>query len=105
MPIITSGTGVITQINVFTCDPANQAALIALLTEGARSVSDVEGWISASIHRGREGDKVVNYAQVRDAAAQERVMARLRASDFFVRNAALGTAHPGLYDVAVTIGG
>ena len=43
MPIITSGTGVITQINVFTCLPANQAALIALLSEGAASVSDVEG--------------------------------------------------------------
>ncbi len=105
MPIITSGTGIITQINVFTCDPANQAALIALLAEGARSVSDVEGWMSASIHRGLAGDRVVNYAQVRDPAAQERVMARLRAADFFTRNAALGKAHPGLYEVALTIGG
>jgi len=103
MPMIMSGTGVITQINVFTCTPANQAALIALLIEGAKSVSDVEGWMSASIHRGLAGDAVVNYAQCRDQAAQDRVIERLRASDFFARNAKLGTAHPGLYEVAATM--
>ncbi len=85
-------------------DPANQAALIALLVEGQdRSAM----WrVDVRQHASRaQGDRVVNYAQVRDQAAQDRVMARLMARDFFARNAALGTAHPGLYEVAVTIGG
>jgi hypothetical protein len=102
-PIIRSGTGVLTQINVFTCLPANQAALIALLEQSARSVSDVDGWISASIHRGLEGDKVVNYAQSRDQAARDAIMRRLRSGGWFERNARLGTAHPGLYEVAVAL--
>ncbi|MES2056754.1 MAG: antibiotic biosynthesis monooxygenase [Pseudomonadota bacterium] len=104
MTIIESGSGVLTQINLFTCRPENQQALIALLRESAAAVSDVDGWISASIHRGLEGDRVVNYAQSRDAAAQAAVMARLRAGGYLACNTALGTAHPGLYEVVATIG-
>jgi quinol monooxygenase YgiN len=98
MPIITSAD-MVTQINVFTCEPADQPELLALLREAAQSVRDVDGWISASLHREIEGSRVVNYAQCRDMAAWQRVMARLRAGGFLERNRALGVAHPGLYEV------
>jgi hypothetical protein len=45
----------------------------------------------------------VNYAQTRDHASLERVMERLKAGNFLERNKALGSAHPGLYEVAYTL--
>jgi len=103
MPRIRENEGVITQVNVFECLPENQAALIELLNDAAQAVSDIDGWISASIHRNAEGTRVVNYAQCRDMASWEQVMKRLWADGWIERNKALGTAHPGLYEVVVTI--
>lgn len=99
MPIIQPDAGVVTQINVFTCEPENRTALLALLREAAKVASEVDGWLSASLHREIGGSRVVNYAQCRDMASWEAVMARLKEGDFLERNRRLGTAHPGLYHV------
>jgi hypothetical protein len=103
MAIIRANTGVITQINVFTVPERGQQALIDLLIEAAIACRDVPGWMSASLHRSLDGTRVVNYAQTRDHASLEKVMEQLKAGDFFERNRALGTAHPGLYEVAYTL--
>ncbi len=103
MPVIQSHQGVVTQVNVFTTTQENQQALIDLLVEAARSVKDVPGWISASIHMERDGTRVVNYAQCESYAAWEAVMMKLRAGGFLDRNKVLGTASPGLYDVVFTL--
>lgn len=103
MPIIRADSGVITQINTFDVPEGGQQALIDLLREAAASCRHIPGWMSASLHRSLDGTRVVNYAQARDEAAMRRVFEHLLSSGFLERNKALGQAHPGLYEVALTI--
>ena len=103
MPKIIAGNGIVTQVNVFTALPNQQQALIDLLVEAANWARPTPGWMSASLHRSLDGTRVVNYAQCRDMASWEAVMARLRDGNFFERNMALGTAAPGLYEVVYTL--
>lgn len=103
MPTIQANPDVVTQINVFTTTPENQQALIDLLTAAARHVQHVPGWLSASIHRERDGTRVVNYAQCASHAAWEAVMAKLIEGGFLARNKQLGQAAPGLYQVVFTL--
>lgn len=103
MPIIRTGSGTVTQINTFTVAEANQQALIELLTEAARFSRDVPGWLSASLHRSLDGTRVVNYAQSDGMDSARLVIDRLRAAGYLERNAAIATAHPGLYEVAFTL--
>jgi Antibiotic biosynthesis monooxygenase len=103
MPKIIANSGVITQINVFDANPGREQELIALLQHAARACSEVEGWMSASLHLALDGKRVVNYAQCRDQDAWVRVMARLKEGEFLARNKLLGTAHPGLYQPVFTL--
>lgn len=103
MPTIRSNAGVVTQINTFTVAEADQRALIELLTEAAHFSQDVPGWLSASLHRSLDGTRVVNYAQSDGMDSARLVIERLRAAGYLERNAALATAHPGLYEVAFTL--
>lgn len=103
MSFIQADPRIVTQINVFTTTRENQQALIELLAEAARHVQDVPGWISANIHRERDGTRVVNYAQCASREAWEAVMAKLRAGGFLDRNKLLGQAAPGLYEVVFTL--
>jgi hypothetical protein len=103
MPSIDANTDIVTQINVFTVPQGGQQALIDLLTEAAKFASATPGWISASVHRSRDGTRVVNYAQCESMEAALRVIDRLRAGGWLERNKTLGEAHPGLYDVVFTL--
>ncbi|MCX7303176.1 MAG: antibiotic biosynthesis monooxygenase [Hyphomicrobiales bacterium] len=104
MPTINADACVITQINVFTVPDGGQQALIDLLTEAAKSCVDIDGWLSASLHRSLDGTRVVNYAQARDEAAMRRIVQHLQTHGFLDRNKALGSPSPGLYEVVSTIG-
>jgi hypothetical protein len=103
MSTIRAHQGIVTQVNVFTCAPQNQQALIDVLIESARSVCDIHGWLSASIHRSLDGRQVVNYAQCESMEAQERVFHALQRGGFLERNKALGEAHPCLYEIVFTL--
>lgn len=103
MPIIVPRTPVITQINVFTVPPERQQPLIEHLARAAAVASEVDGWLSASLHRSLDGTRVVNYAQSADEAAARRVITHLTERGFIDANAAYGTAHPGLYEVVHTV--
>ena len=103
MSIIKANQGVITQINVFTCEPTNQQPLIDVLIESARSVCHLPGWLSANIHRSLDGTGVVNYAQSESYEASQQVIEKLRAGGFLERNKLVGEAHPGLYEVVFTL--
>src|SRR6202048_2338441 len=66
MTTISTKSPVITLINVFTVEPANQRRLIELLTEATEvSVCRAPGFVSASLHRSTDGTKVTMYAQWR----------------------------------------
>jgi hypothetical protein len=103
MPIIRADTGTITQINTFTVPEGGQQPLIDLLVESAHFARETPGWISASLHRSRDGLRVVNYAQSESMDAAKRIIERLRTGGFLDRNKSLGEAHPGLYDVVFTL--
>jgi hypothetical protein len=76
MPIIKANSGIITQINVFTVSDGGQQSVIDLLAESARYASGIPGWLSASLHRSRDGTKVVNYAQSESPEAAQLIMLR-----------------------------
>lgn len=103
MPSITANTSVVTQINIFTVPERGQQPLIELLIKAAKYASTTPGWLSASVHRSRDGTRVVNYAQSESIEAALRVIDRLRADGWLERTKAFGEAHPGLYDVVFTL--
>jgi antibiotic biosynthesis monooxygenase (ABM) superfamily enzyme len=103
MPTINAKTGVVTQINVFTVPPGGQEVLIDFLKEAAQFSRATPGWISASVHRSRDGTRVVNYAQSENLEAAEHIINRLKEGGWLERNKTLGEAHPGLYDVVFTL--
>lgn len=103
MPIIRTGTDIVTQINVFTVPEGGQDRLITYLAEAAQEASRVPGWLSASLHRSRDGTRVVNYAQSADMEAARRVIEHLKARGLLDGNKAFGTPSPGLYDVVFTL--
>ncbi len=103
MPLIKANSGIVTQINVFTVPAGGQQPLIDFLAESAKFASDTPGWLSASLHRSRDGTRVVNYAQSESLDAAKLVVERLRNAGFLERNKVFGEAHPGLYDVVFTL--
>lgn len=103
MPIITRDNDIITQINVFTVPSGGQDAMIAFLRDAAQAASEVEGWLSASLHKSLDGTRVVNYAQSADREAARRVFEHLTSKGLIEGNKRYGEAHPGLYTVANTL--
>ena len=103
MPVIRANTPIVTQINVFSVPAGGQQALIDFLASAALTAREVPGWLSASLHRSLDGTRVVNYAQSADIDVARRVMAHLEAKGLLEANKALGTANPGLYEVAFTL--
>ena len=66
MTTISAKSDVMTLINMFTVEPANQRRLVELLTEATEvSVRQAPGFVSASLHRSTDGTKVTMYAQWR----------------------------------------
>src|SRR5258708_3435849 len=66
MTTISAKSDVMTLINVFMVEPANQRRLVELLTETTEvSVRRAPGFVSASLHRSTDGTKVTIYAQWR----------------------------------------
>jgi heme-degrading monooxygenase HmoA len=78
VPTINANTGIVTQINVFTVPEGGQQALIDFLKEAAKFASTTPGWLSASVHRSRDGTRIVNYAQSENLEAAQRIIYRLR---------------------------
>jgi len=62
--IIRADAPVVTLINVFTVDPADQQRLVELWQRATDEVMrHLPGFVSANVHRSLDGTKVVNYAQ------------------------------------------
>ena len=64
MPVTISMKPIVTLINTFTVKPEKQLELIKVLSNATEDViKNLDGFISASIHRGVDGTYVANYAQ------------------------------------------
>lgn len=76
MAEISVDSGLPTYINVFWCEPENQAALVETLAEETETrIRQLPGFVSANIHASRDGRRVCNYAQWTSVEAFDRMMA------------------------------
>ncbi|NML64127.1 antibiotic biosynthesis monooxygenase [Hymenobacter sp. RP-2-7] len=93
----------LTLINVFTVEPAQQQRLVQLLALAtAGSVRQVPGFVSASLHRSLDGRKVTMYAQWRSREDYERMRANPTASPYLEQALSFATFEPGMYEVVET---
>lgn len=90
MSNITLKPNATTLVNVLTCDPADQEALLALLRDNIdKVIAILDGWISTSLVAAGDGSKVVILSQWRDAAAVDAMRTDQRMVAYFPRIAAL----------------
>jgi heme-degrading monooxygenase HmoA len=97
---ISEDDAVVTLINVFTVEPVNQQQLVELWQQATEDVMrDLQGFISASIHRSFDGTKVINYAQWESREAFGAIFRDPRASAQLTKLAEVGTPDPVLCEV------
>jgi hypothetical protein len=103
MPTISRENQLLTLINIFTVEPANQQELVGLLVEATEaSVRYVQGFVSASLHRSLDGTKVAMYAQWRSIEDYRAMRNNSTASPYLERALALARFDPGMYEVVQT---
>jgi quinol monooxygenase YgiN len=90
----------VTLINVFTVDPADQQRLIERWQQATDDVlRHLPGFISANIHRSLDGTKVVNYAQWRSREAFQAMLQDADAAPLLRQLAEIATPAPVLCEV------
>ena len=106
MPKIEQGSNILTLINVFSVEPGQQQALVKLLVDATQqTMRRMPGFMSASIHRSLDGNKVVNYAQWKNLAAFNAMRKNPEAIPHMKAAAALAKFEPILCEVADAIDG
>ena len=90
----------VTMINVFTVEPANQKRLLNLLARATSGhVCRAPGFLSSALHRSLDGSKVTMYAQWRSKEDYE-VMRRDPGPLALFREALMfATFDPAVYDI------
>ena len=101
MPTTTISTeqDLMTFVNVFTVEPEHQQELIDVLVEATEVMRTIDGFISANLHKSRDGRRVVNYVQWRTEEHFARMLQEPRARPHMERAAELGTFDPITCDV------
>jgi quinol monooxygenase YgiN len=100
MTTISKDGKLVTLINVFTVDPANQRRLVDLLARATEtSVRHAPGFVSASLHRSLDGTKVAMYAQWRTIENYERMRSDPAPAPFLQQALDIAKFDPGMYEV------
>ncbi|QGQ99159.1 antibiotic biosynthesis monooxygenase [Paenibacillus psychroresistens] len=103
MTYISLNNDVLTFINVFTVEPENQERLIELLTSVTEvSVRHAPGFVSCSLHRGKEGTKVTMYAQWRSEEDYQAMRNDPKPLPYLQEALTIATFEPGMYEVVQT---
>jgi len=103
MPQISAKSDVVTLINVFTVETANQQRLIELLTEATEvSVRQARGFVSASLHRSTDGTKVTMYAQWRSLDDYQAMRRDPTPLPFLQEALTIAKFEPSMYEVVRT---
>ena len=106
MTTISPSRKLVTLINVFTVEPANQERLLDLLALATEtSVRHAPGFISASLHRGLDGTKVTMYAQWRSVEDYEAMRRNPAPLPYLQQALAIAKFDPGMYEVVETFSG
>ena len=81
-----------TLVNVLTCEPANQAALVDLLRQNTETVIvTLDGWRSTTLVAALDGARVAILSHWRDPAAVAAMQSDARMKAYFPKIAALAT--------------
>jgi quinol monooxygenase YgiN len=103
MTTISPSKKLLTLINVFTVDPANQQQLLELLARATEtSVRHAPGFISSSLHRGLDGTKVTMYAQWRSVEDYQAMRENPAPLPYLQQALAIAKFDPGMYQVVET---
>jgi quinol monooxygenase YgiN len=103
MTTISPSNKLITLINVFTVEPANQRQLLELLARATEtSVRHAPGFVSASLHRSLDGTKVTMYAQWRSVEDYQAMRENPAPLPYFQQALAIAKFDPGMYEVVET---
>jgi quinol monooxygenase YgiN len=90
----------ISLINVFTVDPANQQRLLDLLARATDEfVCHAPGFISSTLHRSLDGTKVAMYAQWRSVEEYEAMRRDPGPLPFLEEALRIAKFEPGMYEV------
>jgi|SRR6516225_2814852 ribosome-binding ATPase YchF (GTP1/OBG family) len=99
MITITQSGDVVTLINVFTCDPENQQALIDAWTRATEeTLGKLPGIISAALHKSKDGTRVVNYAQWKTSESWQKLV-EVGKSSYFAEMGKFAQPDAHLYEV------
>ena len=103
MITIETDNNLVTFINMFTVDAANQARLIDLLTAvTSQVICHAKGFVSASLHSSKDGTKVTMYAQWRSTEDYEEMRRAPDPIPFFQEILTFAKFDPGMYVVVKT---
>jgi quinol monooxygenase YgiN len=95
--------GMVTLINVFTVEPANQQRLVDLLTRATDGpVNRAPGFISSTLHRSIDGTKVTMYAQWRSAEDYQAMRQDPGPLPLLEEALTIAKFEPGMYEIVRT---
>jgi quinol monooxygenase YgiN len=96
----------VTLINVFTVEPANQQQLVELLARATEtSVRHAPGFISSVLHRSLDGTKVTMYAQWRSVDDYQAMRENPAPLPYLQQALAIAKFEPGMYEVIEVFSG
>lgn len=99
MITISQNGDLVTLINVFSCEPQNQQRLIDLwIWATQQRLGELPGIISASLHRSKDGTRVVNYAQWKSSENWENLF-RIGSESWFREMGKYAKPDAHLYEV------
>ncbi len=94
---------VTTLVNVFTVEPDGQAKVLGLLQEGTENIFvGRPGWISTTLHKSRDGRRIIAYSQWRDAASIDAFRSDPRIKPYLAQFGDLATQEAFTCDVSFT---
>jgi quinol monooxygenase YgiN len=90
----------VTFINVFTVEPANQQRLVELLARVTDiSVRHAQGFVSSALHRSLDGTKVTMFARWRTIENYEAMRKDPTPLPYLQQALAIAKFEPGMYEV------
>jgi quinol monooxygenase YgiN len=100
MITISKNAKLVTFINVFTVEPANQKRLVELLMRVTEtSVRHAPGFVSSALHRTLDGTKVTMYAQWRTIEDYEAMRKDPTPLPYLQEALTIARFEPGMYEV------
>jgi quinol monooxygenase YgiN len=103
---ISKDSKLLTFINIFTMEPAQQQAVVDLLQEiTSTQVTHQPGFVSASLHKSHDGKRVIMYAQWRSLEDYQAMRGSPESKARLEKLTALASFQPGAFDVVETFMG